>query len=44
MRRRLSTLDGQNQFEIITVKSSNVKISGLVIKNSGVSNLNDIAA
>ena len=37
------TLDGQNQFEIITVKSSNVKISGLVIKNSGVSNLNDIA-
>jgi nitrous oxidase accessory protein len=36
-------LDGQNQFEIITIKSSNVKINGLVIKNSGVSNLNDIA-
>ncbi len=36
-------IDGANQFEVISVKSSGVKIRGLVIKNSGVSNLNDIA-
>lgn len=36
-------IDGANQFEVISVKSSGVKISGLVIKNSGSSNLNDIA-
>ena len=36
-------IDGAGQFEVISVKSSGVKISGLVIKNSGSSNLNDIA-
>jgi nitrous oxidase accessory protein len=36
-------IDGANQFQIITVKANNVKISGLVIKNSGASNLNDLA-
>jgi nitrous oxidase accessory protein len=36
-------VDGAGQFQIFTVKADNVKVSGLVIRNSGSSNLNDIA-
>ena len=37
-------IDGKNQTEIITVRADNVKIKGFVIKNSGASNLYDMAA
>lgn len=36
-------IDGAHQYEVISVKSSGIKISGLDIKNSGSSNMNDIA-
>ncbi len=36
-------IDGAGRFEVISVKSSGVKITGFVVKNSGSSNLNDIA-
>ena len=37
-------IDGKNQTEIITVRADNVKIKGFIIKNSGASNLYDMAA
>lgn len=39
-----ATLDGDNQFEIITVSGRNITISGLRFQNSGYSSLNDYAA
>jgi len=36
-------IDGEGQFQILTIKSNNVKVSGLIIRNSGSSNLNDLA-
>jgi len=36
-------VSGSNRFEIITIRANDVKISGLLIKNSGASNLQDIA-
>jgi nitrous oxidase accessory protein len=36
-------INGACQFQIFTLKANNIKISGLVIKNSGSSNLNDLA-
>ena len=36
-------INGSNRFEIITIRANGVKISGLLIKNSGASNLQDIA-
>lgn len=37
-------IDGQNKGEIIQVKSDHVSIEGFVIKNSGTSSFNDLAA
>lgn len=36
-------LDGQKRYEVITVKANNVLIKGLVIQNSGKSDIEDIA-
>lgn len=38
------TLDGENKFEILTINSSNVTISGLKLINTGTSSMNDYAA
>ncbi len=37
-------LDGEHQYEIISVKANNVTIKGFRIENTGVSSLEDIAA
>jgi nitrous oxidase accessory protein len=39
-----ATLDGINQFEILTVSGKNITIRGLRFQNSGYSSLNDYAA
>ena len=36
-------LDGQKKYEVITVKANNVVVKGLVIQNSGKSDIEDIA-
>ncbi|WP_457626495.1 nitrous oxide reductase family maturation protein NosD [Persephonella sp.] len=36
-------IDGQKKYEVITVKANNVLIKGLVIQNSGKSDIEDIA-
>ena len=37
------TIDGQNKFEVISIKANNVVIDGFKIINSGISSINDIA-
>ncbi|HCW07749.1 MAG TPA: nitrous oxide reductase family maturation protein NosD, partial [Cytophagales bacterium] len=38
------TLDGENKYEILTVNSKNVTITGLKFINTGTSSMNDLAA
>jgi len=37
-------IDGQNRFEVFTVRASYVTLKGLVIKNAGISSIHDNAA
>lgn len=37
-------LDGENKYEILTIKSDNVKVAGLTFSQSGKSSLQDLAA
>jgi nitrous oxidase accessory protein len=38
------TLDGENKFEILTIRASDVVIKGLRFINTGIASMNDIAA
>lgn len=38
------TLDGENKYEILTIQCDNVTVKGLRLINTGVSNVNDLAA